>query len=138
MLAPHLHEEVPLAQLAAAQDEGGVSYRTLQRWLADYRQGGLDALTRPGRRDKGAASVPRRARSLHRGAGPAQASPQRGYHPPAGRKHRQGARLALARLPDRGSHRRRPGPRVSAMSTSRHSAPFPFRSSQKESQLVVG
>ncbi|MGW4796812.1 helix-turn-helix domain-containing protein, partial [Nonomuraea sp. NPDC004297] len=53
MLAPHLHEGVPLAQLAAAQDEGGGSYRTLQRWLADYRQGGLDALTRPGRRDKG-------------------------------------------------------------------------------------
>nr|WP_236668026.1 helix-turn-helix domain-containing protein [Nonomuraea sp. K271] len=58
MLTPHLHEEVPLAQLAAAQDEGGVSYRTLQRWLADYRQGGLDALTRPGRRDKGLRRFP--------------------------------------------------------------------------------
>ncbi|MEQ4724459.1 helix-turn-helix domain-containing protein [Nonomuraea sp. B19D2] len=58
MLAPHLHEEVPLAQLAAAQGEGGVSYRTLQRWLADYRQGGLDALSRPGRRDKGLRRFP--------------------------------------------------------------------------------
>ncbi|MEV4180609.1 Mu transposase C-terminal domain-containing protein [Streptosporangium canum] len=58
MLAPHLHEGVPLARLAAAQDEGGVSYRTLQRWLADYRQGGLDALTRPGRRDKGLRRFP--------------------------------------------------------------------------------
>ncbi|MEQ4725024.1 Mu transposase C-terminal domain-containing protein [Nonomuraea sp. B19D2] len=58
MLAPHLHEGVPLAQLAAAQDEGGVCYRTLQRWLADYRRGGLDALTRPGRRDKGLRRFP--------------------------------------------------------------------------------
>lgn len=45
MLAPHLLEGVPLAQLAAAQDEGGVSYRTLQRWLADY------LASRPGRLD---------------------------------------------------------------------------------------
>ncbi|WP_433513126.1 helix-turn-helix domain-containing protein [Nonomuraea sp. CA-143628] len=35
-------------RLAAAHDEGGVSYRTLQRWLADYWRGGLDASDEPG------------------------------------------------------------------------------------------
>lgn len=39
--APHLHEGAPLARLAAGQGESGVTYRTLQRWLAAYRRGGL-------------------------------------------------------------------------------------------------
>ncbi|MEV4181868.1 hypothetical protein AB0J28_10550 [Streptosporangium canum] len=46
MLAPHLHEGVPLARLAAGQGESGVIYQTLQRWLAAYRRGGLAALAR--------------------------------------------------------------------------------------------
>ncbi|WP_231510053.1 Mu transposase C-terminal domain-containing protein [Streptosporangium roseum] len=44
--------------MAAAQGEGGVTYRTLQRWLADYRRGGLEALAPVTRSDKGLRRFP--------------------------------------------------------------------------------
>lgn len=55
VLAPHLHDGVPLTSLSAVS---GVAYRTLQRWLASYRTRGLDRLTRPGRSDKGRRKIP--------------------------------------------------------------------------------
>ncbi|WP_327581943.1 hypothetical protein OHA25_39120 [Nonomuraea sp. NBC_00507] len=58
VLAPHLHEGVPLARLAADQGEGGPSYRTLQRWLACYRRAGLDGLARTIRSDRGLRRFP--------------------------------------------------------------------------------
>jgi putative transposase len=58
VLARHLHEGVPLARVAAEQTDSGVTYRTLQRWLAAYRRGGLEALARSGRRDKGLRRFP--------------------------------------------------------------------------------
>ncbi|UUN30932.1 Mu transposase C-terminal domain-containing protein [Streptomyces sp. FIT100] len=54
-LVPHLHDQVTLK---AAATRAGVPYRTLQRWLAAYRQGGLAALARPVRRDKGRRKHP--------------------------------------------------------------------------------
>ncbi|WP_170177837.1 leucine zipper domain-containing protein [Thermomonospora umbrina] len=59
LLAPHLHDGVSLAQVAAAQADDGVTYRTMQRWLADCRREGLDGLARRGRSDKGCADCPR-------------------------------------------------------------------------------
>ncbi|MEV4891739.1 Mu transposase C-terminal domain-containing protein [Nonomuraea sp. NPDC055795] len=59
VLAPHLHDEVPLARLAEQQHlTGGVSYRTLQRWLAGFRSGGIDGLARASRADKGLRRFP--------------------------------------------------------------------------------
>ena len=54
-LVPHLHGG---ATLKATADSAGVPYRTLQRWLAAYRQGGLEALTRAERSDKGRRKLP--------------------------------------------------------------------------------
>jgi putative transposase len=50
ILQPHLEEGVPLIRLA---EQHGLFYRTLQRWLARYRQYGLVGLARPKRRDRG-------------------------------------------------------------------------------------
>jgi putative transposase len=54
-LAPHVGGEMTLKAAAAA---AGVPYRTMQRWLADYRRGGLEALARPDRVDKGRRKLP--------------------------------------------------------------------------------
>ncbi len=55
--------------------------------LPARRSGRLAAAGPPRQR---AAPLPRRTRGLHRRAGPTQASPECGRHPPASRKHRQG------------------------------------------------
>lgn len=49
-LRPTLEDKVPLARAAA---EAGVPLRTAQRWLAHYRQDGVEGLARPRRRDAG-------------------------------------------------------------------------------------
>ncbi|WP_051856597.1 helix-turn-helix domain containing protein [Streptomyces sp. NRRL B-1347] len=54
-LAPHLHDGVTLKAAAAGSQ---VPYRTLQRWLAAYRHGGLEALARTPRSDKGRRAFP--------------------------------------------------------------------------------
>lgn len=54
-LAPHLHDGVTLK---ASADAAHVPYRTMQRWLAAYRQDGLEGLTRSGRSDKGQSTFP--------------------------------------------------------------------------------
>lgn len=51
VLRPHLQDGVPLTQ--AARD-AGVSLRTAQRWLSRYQAGGLTALARRPRSDRGA------------------------------------------------------------------------------------
>ncbi|XVQ15513.1 helix-turn-helix domain-containing protein [Spirillospora sp. CA-255316] len=55
ILLPHLHDEVPLARAA---EDAEVTYRTLQRWAAAYRAGGLAGLARAGRSDKGRRKFP--------------------------------------------------------------------------------
>lgn len=50
VLRPHIEDGVPLP--TAARD-AGVSLRTAERWLARYRAGGLAALARPDRADRG-------------------------------------------------------------------------------------
>ncbi|MEV0163395.1 Mu transposase C-terminal domain-containing protein [Nonomuraea fuscirosea] len=55
ILRPHLDDGVPLARVAA---HAGRPYRTLQRWLADYRRDGLAGLARHPRRDAGTRRLP--------------------------------------------------------------------------------
>lgn len=55
VLRPVVQDSVPLA--AAARD-AGVPQRSAQRWLARYRTGGLVALARTGRADRGARRLP--------------------------------------------------------------------------------
>lgn len=55
LLRPHVDDQVPLTQLAAAQ---GRPLRTLQRWTAAYRRAGLAGLARTPRRDHGTRRLP--------------------------------------------------------------------------------
>lgn len=55
ILRPHLDDGVPLARVAT---HAGRPYRTLQRWLADYRRDGLAGLARHPRRDAGTRRLP--------------------------------------------------------------------------------
>ena len=55
LLRPHLEDGVPLPAVAR---ETGVSLRTLERWLARYRQAGLAGLVRQPRVDRGQRHVP--------------------------------------------------------------------------------
>lgn len=50
VLRPHLEDGVPLTRAAR---EAGVPFRTAQRWLARYRQGGLAGLLDRPRSDRG-------------------------------------------------------------------------------------
>jgi putative transposase len=50
LLQPHLEDGQELRTVAA---EAEVSFRTLQRWVAQYRSSGLAALARKGRQDRG-------------------------------------------------------------------------------------
>jgi putative transposase len=50
VLRPHLEEGVPLTHAAG---ETGIPIRTVERWLARYRSGGLAALARVTRSDAG-------------------------------------------------------------------------------------
>jgi len=55
VLRPHLEEGVPLTRVAAWS---GIPYRTLQRWLSRYHAGGLAALARRPRSDRGIRQMP--------------------------------------------------------------------------------
>lgn len=55
VLRPHIQEGVPLARAAR---EAGVALRTAQRWLTRYRTGGLAALARSARSDRGTRRTP--------------------------------------------------------------------------------
>jgi len=50
MIQPFLEEGVALAAIARHH---GIALRTARRWVSHYRAGGLTALTRPPRADKG-------------------------------------------------------------------------------------
>ncbi|MFD0480497.1 hypothetical protein ACFQ0B_79485 [Nonomuraea thailandensis] len=55
VLVPHLYDGVTLKAAAAG---AAVPYRTAQRWLAAYKQDGMQGLARTCRSDKGAAGYP--------------------------------------------------------------------------------
>ncbi len=55
VLRPHVQDGVPLTQVAR---EAQVPLRTAQRWLVRYRAGGLAALARPERSDRGVRRMP--------------------------------------------------------------------------------
>ena len=57
ILRPALEEGVPVSRIAKAK---GIPQRTLKRWIKNYREGGLDALARNPRSDRGS----------HRGVSP--------------------------------------------------------------------
>ncbi len=61
VLQAHLQDCVPLSRVAA---RSGIPYRTLQRWLARYRAGGLAGLGRAARADRGRSSFPESMRLL--------------------------------------------------------------------------
>jgi putative transposase len=54
LLQPHLEQDRPLRVVAA---EAGISFRTAQRWAAQYRKRGLAALVRKPRGDRGARRI---------------------------------------------------------------------------------
>jgi len=55
VLRAPLEDGVPLTRVAA---QSGIPHRTLQRWLARYRAGGLAGLGRAGRADRGRSRFP--------------------------------------------------------------------------------
>jgi putative transposase len=55
LLRAHLEDGLPLVRVAA---DGGVPERTVRRWLAAYRSGGLAALARRPRSDQGTRRMP--------------------------------------------------------------------------------
>ena len=64
VLRAHLEDGVPLARVAA---QSGIPHRTLQRWLARYRAGGLAGLGRAARADRGRSRFPEPLRLLTEG-----------------------------------------------------------------------
>ena len=64
VLRAHLEDGVPLARVAA---QSGIPHRTLQRWLARYRAGGLAGLGRAPRADRGRSRFPEPLRLLVEG-----------------------------------------------------------------------
>jgi putative transposase len=64
VLRAHLEDGVPLTRVAA---QSGIPHRTLQRWLARYRAGGLAGLGRAGRADRGRSRFPQPLRLLVEG-----------------------------------------------------------------------
>ena len=63
-LRVHLEDGVPLTRVAA---QCGIPHRTLQRWLARYRAGGLAGLGRAVRADRGRSGFPEPLRLLVEG-----------------------------------------------------------------------
>lgn len=64
LLRAHLDDGVPLTHVAA---QSGIPHRTLQRWLARYRAGGLAGLARAARADRGRSRFPEPLRLLVEG-----------------------------------------------------------------------
>jgi putative transposase len=64
ILRAHLDDGVALSQVAA---ETGIRHRTLQRWLARYRNTGLAGLARTPRADRGRSRFPEPLRLLIEG-----------------------------------------------------------------------
>ena len=64
VLRAHVEDGVPLARVAA---QSGIPHRTLQRWLARYRAGGLAGLGRAPRADRGRSRFPEPLRLLVEG-----------------------------------------------------------------------
>ena len=64
VLRAHLQDGVPLSRVAA---QSGIPHRTLQRWLARYRAGGLAGLGRAARADRGRSRFPEPLRLLVEG-----------------------------------------------------------------------
>ena len=64
VLRAHLEDGVPLTCVAA---QSGIPHRTLQRWLARYRAGGLAGLGRTARTDRGRSRFPELLRLLVEG-----------------------------------------------------------------------
>ena len=64
VLRAHLEDGVPLTRVAA---QCGIPHRTLQRWLARYRAGGLAGLGRAARADRGRSRFPEPLRLLVEG-----------------------------------------------------------------------
>ena len=85
VLQAHLQDCVPLSRVAT---RSGIPYRTLQRWLARYRAGGLAGLGRAARADRGRSSFPESMRLLVEGL--ALRTPV----PSAAQVHRQVAAVA--------------------------------------------
>jgi len=85
VLRPHLEHGVPLTNAAEA---AGVPLRTAQRWLARYRAGGLAALARQPRVDRGQRKLPAELQSFIEGMALRRPAPT------AAGIHRQAARVA--------------------------------------------
>jgi putative transposase len=85
VLRAHLGDGVPLTRVAA---QCGILYRTLQRWLARYRAGGLAGLGRTPRPDRGRSRFPEPLRLLVEGLA------LRTLVPPAAQVHRQVSAVA--------------------------------------------
>ncbi|HEY6310262.1 MAG TPA: helix-turn-helix domain-containing protein [Streptosporangiaceae bacterium] len=85
VLRAHLEDGVPLTRAAA---QSGIPHRTLQRWLARYRAGGLAGLGRAVRADRGRSRFPEPLRLLAEGL--ALRTPA----PSAAQVHRQVAEVA--------------------------------------------
>ncbi len=64
LLRAYLDDGVPLTHIAA---QSGIPHRTLQRWLARYRAGGLAGLARAARADRGRSRFPEPLRLLVEG-----------------------------------------------------------------------
>ncbi len=64
VLRAHVEDGVPLTRVAA---QSGIPHRTLQRWLARYRAGGLAGLGRAPRADRGRSRFPEPLRLLVEG-----------------------------------------------------------------------
>jgi putative transposase len=85
VLRPHVEDGAPLRQIAMTS---GVPYRTLQRWLARYQGGGLAALARAVRADRGRSRFPEPLRLLAEGLALRTPAPSATY------VHRQVAAVA--------------------------------------------
>uniref|UniRef100_UPI0011B04C6E helix-turn-helix domain-containing protein n=1 Tax=Nonomuraea solani TaxID=1144553 RepID=UPI0011B04C6E len=120
ILRAHLDDGVPLARVAA---HAGQPYRTLQRWLADYRRDGLAGLARRPRCDAGTRRLPRAA-DADRRTGAAASGAEHRHHPPPSRHGRRRTGLAGTELRHGVRHRPQPGPGPDGAGPAR-GAPLP-------------
>jgi len=85
LLRAHLDDGVPLTHIAA---QSGIPHRTLQRWLARYRAGGLAGLARAARADRGRSRFPEPLRLLVEGLALRTPVPSHRARAPPGRRSR--------------------------------------------------